>query len=360
VEKASRPVEILLQSKTKAGEMITYYCPNCWHMLSGDENTCSVCGYDLADFNRLSFEEKLLLATNHPVQENRLMAIQILGNLGSKAALPTFEKLMETEDADVFTLREIMVALGKIHDPHSLELLRKAKTHNYAIVRRSADLMLEKLSERNKTTLIVVRHGQTDWNRSERFRGRADIPLNETGLAQAEATGARVASEWIPAAIYSSPLERARTTADSIASHLASKRQIELPVLITTGLADMDFGHWEGMTPEEAREHWPEEIDIWYNHPEQARIPGGETLEELRSRAMNTVHELAGRHPGQAIVLVSHTDVNRLILLDALDLGSDHFWRLRQDTCAINVLELENRIFTVVSMNDTCHLRGVN
>jgi len=69
------------------------------------------------------------------------------------------------------------------------------------------------------TRIILVRHGQTEWNRVERFRGRADVPLNETGLAQAEATGRRVASEWQPVAIYSSPLSRAVKTAEAIARH---------------------------------------------------------------------------------------------------------------------------------------------
>jgi probable phosphoglycerate mutase len=69
------------------------------------------------------------------------------------------------------------------------------------------------------TRIILVRHGQTEWNRIERFRGRADVPLNETGIKQAEATGNRVAAKWKPVAIYSSPLLRAVKTAEAIAKH---------------------------------------------------------------------------------------------------------------------------------------------
>ncbi len=68
------------------------------------------------------------------------------------------------------------------------------------------------------TYSILVRHGQTEWNRVERFRGRADVPLNETGLAQAEATGLRIYGEWLPSAVYSSPLSRAVRTAETIAN----------------------------------------------------------------------------------------------------------------------------------------------
>ncbi len=202
------------------------------------------------------------------------------------------------------------------------------------------------------TCIILVRHGQTEWNRVERFRGRADVPLNETGLAQAQATGRRVAVEWRPVAIYSSPLSRAVKTAEAIAGRL------DLPAQIHPGMADIDYGLWQGLTPDEAKERWPEIHHAWYNAPHTARIPGGETLNDLRARAMTTVNELAARHTEQTIVLVGHTVINRVILLRVLGLGNDRFWRLRQDTCAINVFEADGDDFTLVSLNDTCHLRA--
>jgi probable phosphoglycerate mutase len=200
--------------------------------------------------------------------------------------------------------------------------------------------------------IILVRHGQTEWNRVERFRGRADVPLNETGLAQAEATGRRVATEWTPSAVYSSPLSRAVRTAEAIA------KQFDLPVLVHPGLADIDYGEWQGLAPEEARLRWPLEIDAWYNRPHQVRIPGGETLSDLRARAMQTVNELAVRHAGDTIVLVGHTVINRIILLGILGLGNERFWRIKQEPCAINVFEAEESDFTLVSLNDTCHLHA--
>jgi phosphoserine phosphatase len=202
------------------------------------------------------------------------------------------------------------------------------------------------------TRFILIRHGQTEWNRIERFRGRADVPLNETGLAQAEATGRRVAAEWQPGVIYTSPLSRSVSTAEAIAKHYG------LQVQQHPGLADIDYGEWQGLTPEEARQRWPAEIDAWYNQPHQAHIPGGETLDDLRARAMQTVKELADRHPKDTIILVGHTVINRIILLGVLGLGNERFWRIKQDTCAINVFDAEGGDFTLVSMNDTCHLQG--
>jgi probable phosphoglycerate mutase len=202
------------------------------------------------------------------------------------------------------------------------------------------------------TRIVLVRHGQTEWNRMERFRGRADVPLNETGLAQAEATGKRVADEWQPSAIYASPLSRAVKTAAAIARHF------DLPVQIHHGIADIDYGQWQGLTPDEVKERWPEIHHAWYNAPHTMRIPGGETLDDLRTRGMAAVKELAARHAGQTIVLVGHTVINRIILLGVLGLGNERFWHLRQDTCAINVFEADDGEFTLVSLNDTCHLRG--
>lgn len=203
-----------------------------------------------------------------------------------------------------------------------------------------------------KTRVILVRHGQTEWNRIERFRGKADVPLNETGILQAEATGERVAAEWQPTAIYTSPLSRSVKTAEAIAKHFG------LPVHAIPGLADIDYGEWQGLPPEEVSQTWKDELDNWYEKPHQARIPGGESLSELRERAMNTVNELISKHPGDTIVLVGHTVINRVILLGILGLGNDRFWRIKQDTCAINVIEAEKGDFTLASMNDTCHLRS--
>jgi broad specificity phosphatase PhoE len=200
------------------------------------------------------------------------------------------------------------------------------------------------------TRFILVRHGETEWNRVERFRGRADVLLNETGLAQAEATGLRIHGEWQPNTVYSSPLSRAVRTAEAIA------KQFDLPVQIHPGLADIDYGEWQGLTPDEVRDRWPAALHAWYHQPDQAIIPGGETLAQLRSRGMSAVNELSTRHAEQTIVLVGHTVINRIILLGVLGLGNERFWHIKQDICAINVFEAEKGDFVLVSLNDTCHL----
>lgn len=203
------------------------------------------------------------------------------------------------------------------------------------------------------TRIILVRHGETEWNRVERFRGRADVPLNEKGRRQAQAAGGRVARLWKPAVIYASPLSRAMDTARAIAAHFG------LEVQAHPGLTDIDYGDWQGLTPDEAAKKWPVEIDHWYNHPEKALIPNGESLDDLRRRARTMLDALVRQHPDQTIVLVGHTVINRVILLSVMGLGSERFWRLRQDTCAINVFDAVDDDFVIVSLNDTSHLDDI-
>jgi broad specificity phosphatase PhoE len=202
------------------------------------------------------------------------------------------------------------------------------------------------------TTIILVRHGQTEWNRVERFRGHADVPLNSTGLAQAEATGQRIASQWQPAAIYSSPLSRAVKTGEAIG------KTCGLPVQTIAELIDIDYGEWQGLTPEEVKERWPVELDTWYHKPHLALIPGGETLAQLRTRGMKALQELIDHHGGRTIVIVGHTVINRVLLLGMLGLGNERFWNIRQEPCAINVIEAGHEDFILVSLNDTCHVHN--
>ena len=200
------------------------------------------------------------------------------------------------------------------------------------------------------TKIILVRHGKTEWNRVERFRGRVDIPLNETGLQQAIITGERIKKNWNPVAIYSSPLKRAIQTAQQIA------QPSRLEIKHSEGLIDINYGKWQGLTPQEARVQWPELVANWYDHPESVQIPDGESLKQVRDRAMAVLMEICQFHANEQIVLVSHTVVNRLILLGVLGLGNESFWHLCQDPCAINLIELNEKGFTLVFMNDTCHL----
>jgi len=200
------------------------------------------------------------------------------------------------------------------------------------------------------TRIILVRHGRTAWNVTERFRGREDLPLDDTGLEQAERAAERIARQWKPAAVYSSPLDRARATAEAIA------RRCGLAAQVHRDLIDIDYGRWQGLTPEQALRRHPRRARRWYRGARWARPPRGESLRQVRRRCLRAIREIAARHPEETVVMVGHTVVNRAILLEILSLDNRRFWDLRQEPCAINVLETDCRSFVLVSMNDTCHL----
>jgi len=173
------------------------------------------------------------------------------------------------------------------------------------------------------TTIHLVRHGQTEWNRIEQFRGRVDIELNPNGLLQAQKTAIRIQKHWQPEVIFSSPLKRALQTAHAIAD--LTNVQVES----TPDLVDIDYGEWQGLTPEETRLMWPERLEAWYKYPERVLIPGGENPLEVQSRAMATITSVIKTYPNLTVVMVSHTVVNRLILLGILGIGIEHFWQIR-------------------------------
>jgi len=201
------------------------------------------------------------------------------------------------------------------------------------------------------TRIILVRHGQTAWNREERFRGREDLPLDETGRRQAKAVGQRIAAEWSPSAIYCSPLRRAVETAQAIGDACG------LPVQPWPGLIDIDYGEWQGLTPAEAAARYPALHRAWLEAPHTVQIPGGESLGTVRARAFAALQEIIARHPDETIVIVGHTVVNRLLLCAILGLDNSRFWRLHQETAAINLFQWDGADFTLISLNDTCHLR---
>jgi broad specificity phosphatase PhoE len=187
----------------------------------------------------------------------------------------------------------------------------------------------------------------------ERFRGRADIKLDEVGIRQAEAAAARIA-EWQVAAVYSSPLRRALATAEIIArsSGLEAK---PLPSII-----DVDYGEWQGLSPEEVATKYDELYAKWMESPQEVEFPGGESLAAVRERAASAVDTLITQHPKETVVLVSHKSVCQILILSLLGLDNSHFWQITQDVCAINLFEVRGGIPSALSLNDTCHLKGLN
>ena len=200
------------------------------------------------------------------------------------------------------------------------------------------------------TRIILIRHGQTAWNKEERVRGQVEVPLNATGLAQAELTAARVVDEWHPVAVYSSPLQRAIQTAQPIAQRLG------LDVQAMADFNDICFGQWQGLSSAEVEQRWPDLARAWFTAPHTLVFPDGESLALLRERVSAALSEVIARHPDQTVAVVAHTVVNRVLLLYVLGLDDSHYWRIGQDNCAINIFRCMDGMFYLDTLNDTCHL----
>jgi broad specificity phosphatase PhoE len=198
--------------------------------------------------------------------------------------------------------------------------------------------------------IILVRHGETAWNRVERFRGQFDIPLNSTGIEQAERTAQRIVKSWKPAAVHTSPLSRAYQTAERIATVCG------LPVQPAHGLTDIDYGDWQGLTPKAVQEKWPALAEKWFQQPGTLIIPGGETLSDVQTRALAALQTFSEGYKDQEIVLVSHTVVIRAILLGILRADLDRLWQIGQEPCAINLIEYNPENAILLSINCVDHL----
>lgn len=200
------------------------------------------------------------------------------------------------------------------------------------------------------TTILLIRHGETAWNRGKIFRGVYDIPLNENGRTQAGHLAKALTSRHLDAA-YSSPLSRARETAQIVLEPHGLK------TIIHEGLKDFNYGQWTGLEDDEVARRWPEEHTRWTTTPHDICPPDGDTLQEVFDRAFNAVEVIAQKHDGQTIALFAHRVVNKLLVLGMLTLGLERFPFIRQDNCCISEFEQTDKGYVLIRSNDTSHIR---
>jgi broad specificity phosphatase PhoE len=197
--------------------------------------------------------------------------------------------------------------------------------------------------------LLAIRHGATDWSRERRFTGSRDVALSAEGRRQCLAL-ARTLAPLPIAALYASPLGRARESAAAI----ASARGIE--VVVEPDFREMCFGDWEGLTRDEVEQRFPDDYAAWRAAPEGLARPGGETLAAVAERVSRGLAELRARHHGETVVLVSHGMVTKLIVLDALGLGPERLWSVDASPAGISEIEYRDDWATVHRVNTVSHL----
>lgn len=200
------------------------------------------------------------------------------------------------------------------------------------------------------TKIILVRHGETMWNKELRYQGHRDIPLSETGRLQAYKLNDRLAGEKI-AAFYASDLSRALETARIVAQSHGSEVQ---PV---PELRETNFGFWEGMTYNEIVKTYPEAMQKWRENPLVNRIPGGETLQEVADRSMAGISRIIAHHPDQTVMVAAHGGIIRVVVGSVLGLDLRSYWKFKQDNVAVNIIEFYSNDRAIICLlNDTGHL----
>lgn len=198
--------------------------------------------------------------------------------------------------------------------------------------------------------LILIRHGQTEWNTQMRTQGRSDIPLDETGVLQGERVAQRLKSQSIQA-VYASPLARAAHTAEAIARHH------ELKVNLTPLLIERDFGAWEGFPFSELRVLYPELMKLWQTDPMHCTPPGAEPLSSVVERCETLLQQIRlGHMQEDTIAIVAHSVPLRVLISGAIGLPYTRLHSIGLDNVSISVLKMHEKYNMLTVLNDTAHL----
>lgn len=189
--------------------------------------------------------------------------------------------------------------------------------------------------------VILLRHGQTEWNKLHKYQGHTDIELNDFGRQQAKKVAAYLRDHEKVEAIYCSDLSRGRETAEIIGAEL------QLKVKCDPRWREICFGYWEGMTFNEVYEQYPREFDDWYKNTLQLKVPGGESFAELLERALPALTEMSVHHQG-TVVVVSHGGLIKM-LVNHLH-GGNGLWDTYLEPGSMTYLEWQGGEFAVVKI----------
>ncbi|HEY9847646.1 MAG TPA: histidine phosphatase family protein [Candidatus Caenarcaniphilales bacterium] len=207
--------------------------------------------------------------------------------------------------------------------------------------------------------LLLVRHGETEWNRQGRFQGGIDVPLNETGQQQARKVADFLKPVQLDAA-FSSSMSRPKQTAERILEYHPT-----VPLTLLDGLREISHGSWEGKLEAEIEHHYPGELHRWREHPAEVQMPQGENLHQVWERAIATWNELvqsskAAATGSQVGLVVAHDATNKVILCHVAGVGPEQFWSFKQGNGAVSIIDYPTGDGPPLlqAMNITTHLGG--
>jgi probable phosphoglycerate mutase len=206
---------------------------------------------------------------------------------------------------------------------------------------------------------LLVRHGETDWNRQKRFQGQIDVPLNDTGREQSGKAAEFLKAIPIQYAV-TSPMLRPKETAEIILQyHPDVKLELE------DNLREISHGLWEGKLEAEIEQSYPGVLQQWQKAPETVQMPEGENLQQVWERAIaawsSIVQSAYQREESGITLVVAHDAINKAILSYVLGLGPKHFWNFKQGNGAVSVIDYSQEVEkpVLMAMNITTHLGGV-
>lgn len=203
------------------------------------------------------------------------------------------------------------------------------------------------------TTVLLVRHGQTESNITGYFMGWSDEDISELGYAQASSLSSRLASFPI-ASIYSSPLRRTLNTARV----LAEPHELEPEVL--DELIEIGLGDWQGLHREEIIQKWP---DIWKQSridPSDVALPNGESFQQVTERAVRAFNRIVAENTDRQVLAVTHDVVIRVLVAHILDTSNSIYRRMEINNASLSIIRVEDGRARLVTLNDTAHLDSIN
>jgi probable phosphoglycerate mutase len=203
------------------------------------------------------------------------------------------------------------------------------------------------------TRILLIRHGETDWNATGRLQGHSDTPLNAVGREQARRAARRLAGEPVRA-LYSSDLARSFETATIIGQELG------LLVMTSPQLRERRYGVWEGLTSAEIQARYPEQFAEWRARSTDFAPPQGETITQLLTRAFTALQTIACRHVGEVVVVITHGGLCYVLLNHILGSVNGDRREFTFGNASIHTLEVTGARWSVISMNDIAHLQEID
>ena len=206
--------------------------------------------------------------------------------------------------------------------------------------------------------LLLVRHGETEWNQQSKYQGQVDISLNENGKLQSSKVADFLKDISIDK-VYSSSLLRAQETAEIILNHHQG-----VDIELNDGFKEIIHGVWEGKSKTEIEQEFPEELQQWYETPEKFQMPSGESLQQVWQRTVEVYESIlksALDNQLKTVLIVAHGGTNQILLCHILGLSGKYFWNFRQSNCCLNVIDYPKGLDSspvVQAINITSYLTG--